>query len=1107
MNRQLLVVSEGRPGAYPTIGAALREARDGATISVCAGRYAENLVLTRMVTVTAEDGPGTVEVSARTGSAVVVEADAVQFAGLSFTGADEQCAAVDIRRGEVAFDDCRIAVSAWAALLARDQGCVVLRNCVVTNTTGVGLVITSALPSVVEHTEITEVASSAVVLTEHGSLGLRNVVVRKAGGNGICVNGQARAVIEGCEIIEAAKPALVVEQHAGAEIRDLVVTRSATIDLYLRTTGEVSIADSDFTGAGIQSAHIADGAAPRFRGCRFSSAAQVAVYVTGGAAPRFDDCRVADSPVGIAVDGAATPEFGGLRVEGATQAALLLDAGARVGLTGLRVTDSAGAALVLKGQARVVLTDAVVELTDGLGLALTEGAAAEVSDLRLSGSGARLVAVAGGSRAEFASTLLRGGGLRVEDAEVSIQDSEIVDPAEDGMSVAAGGVLRALRCRVRSARRHGVHLLSGARGEVRECEITGSAGDGVLLDTEEPATVADCRITGSGGSPVRRGVEHEQLAVHGIVTGDPAPAAAPRPTARSVPEREAGPADAIGSAAGVVLDGPLAELQTLVGLDGVKSEVVGLINLIKMSQRRQEMGLPMPPMSRHLVFAGPPGTGKTTVARLYGSVLAELGILKRGHMVEVARADLVAQYIGATAIKTTEVVTKAMGGVLFIDEAYTLASGSGGSGPDFGQEAIDTLMKMMEDHRDEIVVIVAGYSELMQGFLASNPGLASRFSRTIEFPNYSVGELVTITTNLCGKHYYELTDDAVDALTDYFERVPKNDTFGNGRVARKLFEAMVNNQASRLAQSPPAKDTELSRLTGADLNTELVVLEQVSPRKAGPDPATDPEAAVQASLGWRRLSQLCGLAGVAEAAGGTLVRLCALRAKGKPPGRLANVVLSGHSGMGRSAVAALYAQALTELGVLSTGQVLRRSLGEQLCPRWPGQANSLVDKAFQDATGGLLLLDADGDWAGGSLERRVEAVDALCQAIRRNPGGPVVLLLGEPAALAALAELSTELGDCFGERWDFAEYEIEDLAELALRKLIWCGHEVPAEVAEALHDLLAEGEDRTARGAHRLAHRLATTAASRTLAAADLYALTRATLPALSLDEGLAPVG
>src|SRR5258708_7245799 len=150
--------------------------------------------------------------------------------------------------------------------------------------------------------------------------------------------------------------------------------------------------------------------------------------------------------------------------------------------------------------------------------------------------------------------------------------------------------------------------------------------------------------------------------------------------------------------------------------------------------------------------ARPRGTGKTTVARLYGAVLAELGVLREGHLVEVSRADLVAQYIGGTAIKTTEVVSRAMGGVLFIDEAYSLTNQSRGSGPDFGREAVETLMKLMEDNRDQLVVIGAGYSELMEQFLSSNPGIASRFSRTIEFPTYSIAELFTIVRGMFSRH-------------------------------------------------------------------------------------------------------------------------------------------------------------------------------------------------------------------------------------------------------------------------------------------------------------------------------------------------------------------
>src|SRR5690606_23601744 len=199
----------------------------------------------------------------------------------------------------------------------------------------------------------------------------------------------------------------------------------------------------------------------------------------------------------------------------------------------------------------------------------------------------------------------------------------------------------------------------------------------------------------------------------------------------------------------------LEELSSLVGLDSVKREVETLLRLIQMSERRAAAGLPSPPMSRHLVFAGSPGTGKTTVARLYGRILAALGVLSTGQLVEVARPDLVAAVVGGTAIKTTEAFNKAIGGVLFIDEAYSLSAGNnGGGGPDFGQEAIDPVVKLMEDDGDEVVPIVSGHTNEMRPCTAANHRLSTRFPRTNELPDYSSSALVTFVDGMCRKHDY-----------------------------------------------------------------------------------------------------------------------------------------------------------------------------------------------------------------------------------------------------------------------------------------------------------------------------------------------------------------
>ncbi len=265
------------------------------------------------------------------------------------------------------------------------------------------------------------------------------------------------------------------------------------------------------------------------------------------------------------------------------------------------------------------------------------------------------------------------------------------------------------------------------------------------------------------------------------------------------------------------LDELLVELDGLTGLAPVKADVHQLIDMARVEQMRRAAGLPVSQVSRHLVFTGNPGTGKTTVARQLARLYAAIGVLRTGQLVEVARSDLVAGYVGQTAIKTTEAVKRALGGVLFIDEAYSL-SRSAGSGQDYGQEAIDTLVKLMEDHRDELVVIAAGYGKEMAQFIRSNPGLPSRFPRTIDFPDYSTDELVSIFQGMCAHDKYEATAEAVHALRRYLAELPRTREFGNGRLVRNIFEAALARQASRIVAT---NCSDLTTLTAADVRRVL----------------------------------------------------------------------------------------------------------------------------------------------------------------------------------------------------------------------------------------------------------------------------------------------
>ncbi len=315
--------------------------------------------------------------------------------------------------------------------------------------------------------------------------------------------------------------------------------------------------------------------------------------------------------------------------------------------------------------------------------------------------------------------------------------------------------------------------LSGLTGSLLE-QLTGQA-------PIEPARAADSATAPSGGRP-------------------PVPVADPEPLAEV-----------------------LSELDALIGLAPVKAEVQLVADLLTVQRLREDRGLTSVPTSRHLVFTGNPGTGKTTVARLVGRIYASLGAVTRGHVVETDRAGLVAGYVGQTAAKVTEVVTSALDGVLLIDEAYALTRSSGGAagGGDFGQEAVDTLVKLMEDHRDRLVVIVAGYPEEMTDFIASNPGLSSRFPRTIHFPDYTTAELLAIATHQADRSGYRFTDEGLSALRAHLDAVTRGRGFGNGREVRNLFEATMTSHAQRVVGIDAPCDDVLTELTGADVDAAL----------------------------------------------------------------------------------------------------------------------------------------------------------------------------------------------------------------------------------------------------------------------------------------------
>jgi hypothetical protein len=479
------------------------------------------------------------------------------------------------------------------------------------------------------------------------------------------------------------------------------------------------------------------------------------------------------------------------------------------------------------GSGQVELIGLTLRASEAPAVRVRGGQVTAVDCAVTAGYGAAVEATAG-AVIELRNTTVTGAqyGVIVEDADGLLDRCEIRDITDDGVILRLGARATLRHSTVAGCGFRGIYMYQAGTSVVERCEIERTGDVGIAVADQSSPTITECWVhdTQGVGISVGRGcggvIERtriENTASPGVSLAEGArteyrPAEAGVATVRVGASATAGNHQDLDR-----VERLLADLDGMIGLGSVKAEVRSLIDEIQVNEWRRSEGLSVGTTSNHLVFAGAPGTGKTTVARIYGGLLQALGILPNGRFREVSRRDLVGQYIGHTAEKAAAAFDEARGGVLFIDEAYTLVRASGG-GADFGQEAIDTLVKLMEDHRDEVAVIVAGYSREMGDFLDANPGLASRFAKVLEFENYTPEELVEISVHLAKGDDYSLGENVDVALLQWFGQLDRNENFGNAREARKLLERMRKSQSTRLRAlgSRPTREV-LTTLTLDDL--------------------------------------------------------------------------------------------------------------------------------------------------------------------------------------------------------------------------------------------------------------------------------------------------
>ncbi|MFJ5678195.1 right-handed parallel beta-helix repeat-containing protein [Streptomyces sp. NPDC093097] len=783
-----------RTGEYSSLAAALEAAGDGDVLTVPAGTYRENLVLQRAVTLRGPEGArGSVRIAPTDGVALTIRASATVH-DLHLEATDSASPALLVEDGAPELADIRVVTRSAAGIEVRGGARPTVRRCTVDNAGGVGISILGGAGGVFEECEVMAAGQTGVAVRDGAHPRLERCRIHHASGAGLSLTGEGSAVeAVGCELYEIKGAGVQVAERATGHLTDCTVHRTTSDGVTLDTDAVLTLADCAIHDVPENAVDL------RSRSVLTLTRSTVRHFGRNGLSvwdpgTRVDanQCEIHDS----------TGDY----------PAVWVSDGATAVLDATRVHDVPDALFVLDRGSRADVVDCDLSQVRNTAVSVSDGATVQLDDCRIRDASTGAWFRDHGSGGTLANCTIDGaqtGVIVTKGADPTIEGCTVSSPTEAGFYVSAEGRGTFHGCRVTGSSGFGFHVIDGCRTTLTRCRTERCARGGYefadALGNGDGPTVEDCTSDESRAAqapPVTAPVVQQATQTAGLLGNvphaRPEPAAAPEPPAPGRPSEEV-----------------LGELDTLVGLESVKREVRSLINMIEVGRRRQEAGLKAASVRRHLVFTGSPGTGKTTVARLYGEILHSLGVLERGHLVEVSRVDLVGEHIGSTAIRTQEAFERARGGVLFIDEAYALAPED--SGRDFGKEAIDTLVKLMEDHREAVVVIVAGYTAEMERFLATNPGISSRFSRTIRFGDYAPEELLRIVEQQGEEHEYRLADGAGEALLTYFTALPKGPSFGNGRTARQTFEAMVERHAGRVARLTDPSTDDLSLLYAEDL--------------------------------------------------------------------------------------------------------------------------------------------------------------------------------------------------------------------------------------------------------------------------------------------------
>ena len=1041
-----LRVAPRKRGHFNTIQAAINAAGPGTTISIEPGQYVERVHIDRNVELVAPNGG--VSVDARVGHALSVATDKALVTGLNFRSWDPTLPAVWCGGGSLQLSECTI----WAAHgigLEAKGAALALEHVDVTSDLAVGVSVESASLKMTKCT--LERCGQSGFRASDSDIQLSNVRISHCGGNGLYLFQSVTGSITDSDITECKLPLVFAGGGVVAQLRNCSLHDSADLGVTTESRAQLTLSECDI------------------RGIRGNCAA---VYARQDSLVRLSGGSLCTSGFGVGADGARIEATDTL-IDRCRFGVVVTDKG-DVHLAECKIREPETVAIrCIGGVCRI--EEVTIEAGDCSAAVVFVGESGELGAKGLTIEGGLDAGLLVHGHVQLENSYVRGAakpGISVENGGRLAASNVVISSTLEGVTVGSVSTANLCDVRISESLADGIRAVGvGSKVIVRDVRVEGTGGNGLTFEDRAGGDIIELTVDGCGGDGVHVNEGCEPRLGDIKVRGQRgvaicAPATAPTQATGIGKTRSTHRTPAGRTSEGVTnnVEALRAELDQLVGLAAVKRDLSDVVDFIELERRQKEIGLTSEPISRHLIFAGPPGTGKTTIARLYAELLTAMGVLSTGQLVEVGRSNLVSEHIGGTAQLTTQQFMAARGGVLFIDEAYSLTQQSGTTA-DFGIEAINTLVKLMEDYRSEVVVIAAGYTAEMEKFRNANPGLASRFSRTIHFDSYTVDELVEIFRRRVTEIGLRIDESDIGAVRARIAEMDRTASFGNARVIRDMIDQGRVAMARRLAGHKDLERDEL--ITFADVDFREV--DDCGIEKTGGEGVRELLKELDAMVGLSAVKgQVADLINVLKLQ--EEQREAGLRTRRVNP----HLVFAGSAGTGKTTVARLYGRILAALGLLRDGHVVEVGR-EGLVAGYVGQTAIKTTEKFAEARGGILFIDEAYDLAhspGASEDFGREAITTLVKLMEDHRSDVVVIVAGYTDEMSDFIAANPGLESRFSKTIMFEDYSDSELLKIFCDLAKHEGYSVEPEAGPVLLERFAAARSSPHFGNGRFARNL-----------------------------------